>query len=191
MAEQGRSSAEQVQEQAKEKAQEATEKARHGLRDQVDSRSTQAGEQISKQAGDMRSLSQELRNQGKEGPAKMAEQAADRADKVGGYLTGSDADRILRDAEHMARSNPWAVMVGGLAAGFLASRFLKASSSDRYHGRTAYDRRQIVTGEPSDRFARPTTSTGTAPSAPPPAAPPVEPRVGGTPASGSATTGAL
>jgi hypothetical protein len=122
-------------EQAQEKAQEATQQARRTLRDQVDSRSTQAGDQISQQAGDVRSLSQELRSQGKDGPAKIAEQAADRAEQVGSYLTRSDADRILDDIEDFSRSNPWAVMVGGLAVGFVASRFLKASSSDRYQGR--------------------------------------------------------
>jgi ElaB/YqjD/DUF883 family membrane-anchored ribosome-binding protein len=177
MAEQGRSSAEQAQEQVKEKAQEATEKARSTLREQVDGRSTQAGEQISQQAGDMRTLSQELRNQGKDGPAKLADQAADRAERVGSYLTQSDADRILRDAEQFGRSNPWAVIAGGLAAGFLASRFLKASSSDRYHGRTTTSENGLAL-QPAggtERFARP----------------PAEPHVGGAPATGPATTPAV
>src|SRR3954452_12568391 len=163
----GTAMAEQAQEQVKEKAQEATEKARTTLREQVDSRSTQAGDQISQQAGDLRSLSQELRNQGKDGPARFAEQAADRAEKVGSYLSQSDADRILRDAEEFGRSNPWAVIAGGLAAGFLASRFLKASSSDRYHGRT-----QLPAPSQQDRFIR-------------------EPHVGGAPATGPATTPAI
>jgi ElaB/YqjD/DUF883 family membrane-anchored ribosome-binding protein len=163
----GTAMAEQAQEQVKEKAQEATEKARTTLREQVDSRSTQAGDQISQQAGDLRSLSHELRNQGKDGPARLAEQAADRAEKVGGYLSQSDADRILRDAEEFGRSNPWAVIAGGLAAGFLASRFLKASSSDRYHGRT-----QLPPPSQQDRFIR-------------------EPHVGGAPATGPATTPAI
>jgi ElaB/YqjD/DUF883 family membrane-anchored ribosome-binding protein len=154
--------AEQAHEQVKEKAQEATDKARSTLRDQVDSRSTQAGEQISQQAGDLRSLSQELRNQGKDGPARLAEQAADRAERVGGYLTQSDADRILRDAEDFGRANPWAVIAGGLAVGFLSSRFLKASSSDRYHSRGQLQ-------PPAERFTR-------------------EPHVGGAPAIGPATT---
>jgi hypothetical protein len=34
--------------------------------------------------------------------------------------------------EDFARSKPWAVAAGGLALGFAASRFLKASSSRRY-----------------------------------------------------------
>jgi ElaB/YqjD/DUF883 family membrane-anchored ribosome-binding protein len=152
MAEQASSSAEQAKEKAQEKAQEATQQARRTLRDQVDSRSTQAGEQISQQASDVRSLSQELRSQGKEGPAKMAEQAADRAERMGSYLTRSDADRILDDIEDFARSNPWAVMVGGLAVGFVASRFLKASSGDRYHDRMT-ERAQLGTSMSGERDA--------------------------------------
>jgi hypothetical protein len=77
-------------------------------------------------------VGEELRRQGKEGPAKLADQAADRADRLGSYLQDSDADRILRDVEDFGRRQPWAVVAGGLALGFLASRFLKASSRDRY-----------------------------------------------------------
>jgi ElaB/YqjD/DUF883 family membrane-anchored ribosome-binding protein len=156
MDDQRTSSADQVKEQAQEKAHEATQRARETFRDQVDSRSRQAGEQVSQQASDIRSLSQELRNQGKDGPARIAEQAADRAEKVGSYLTRSDADRILNDAEDFARSNPWAVMAAGLAAGFVASRFLKASSSDRYRGRTTTSPQLApATNGAPDRFARP------------------------------------
>jgi ElaB/YqjD/DUF883 family membrane-anchored ribosome-binding protein len=160
--------AQQAQEQVKEKAQEATEKARTTLRDQVDTRSNQAGEQISHHVHDTRSIAQELRKQGKDGPARLAEQAADRADRLGGYLTRSDADTILRDAEDFGRSNPWAVIAGGLAVGFLASRFLKASSSDRYRGRTQLP--QHTTS--AERFRRP-------------------PHVGDAPATGPATTPAI
>src|SRR5690349_2234098 len=123
-------------EQAKEKAQEATQQARRGLRDQVDQRSTQAGEQVSSLAGDTRSVADELRNQGKDQPAKLAEQAAQRAESLGDYLQRSDGDTILRDIEDFGRRQPWTVIAGGLALGFAASRFLKASSERRYEQRT-------------------------------------------------------
>jgi hypothetical protein len=118
--------------QAQEKAQEAAGQARGRLREQVDQRSTQAGEQVASTASDIRSVGLELRNQGKDGPAKLADQAADRAERVGSYLQESDADRILRDVEGFGRRQPWAVVAGGLALGFVASRFLKASSRGRY-----------------------------------------------------------
>ena len=118
--------------QAREKAQEGAERAREGLRGQVDQRSTQAGQQVRQQSDDIRSVAQQLREQGKDGPAKLADQAADRAQRVGSWLEDSDGDQILGDVEDFARRNPWAVALGGLALGFAASRVLRASSTDRY-----------------------------------------------------------
>ena len=103
-----------VKDQAQEKAQEVRE---------------QAGAQMRQARGQAR---ERVREQGKDGPARMVDQVADRAERAGSWLTESDADRILGDVEDFARSNPWAVAAGGLALGFAASRMLKASSSRRY-----------------------------------------------------------
>lgn len=130
--EQAQEKAQQVAGQAQEKVGQAAGQAKSTMRQQVDQRSTQMGEQVSSQASDVRTVAQQLREQGKEGPAKVAEQAADRAEKVGNYLTESDGARILHDIEDFGRSKPWAVALGGLALGFAASRVLKASSSERY-----------------------------------------------------------
>jgi ElaB/YqjD/DUF883 family membrane-anchored ribosome-binding protein len=122
--------------QAREKVEEAAGEAKGRVREQVDQRSTEAGKQVATTAGDLRSVSEELRKQGKDTPARLAEQAADRTERVGSYLTESDADRILSDVEDFARRQPWAVVAGGLALGFVASRLLKASSSERYQHHT-------------------------------------------------------
>jgi hypothetical protein len=140
------STTEQVKEQvrektqvAQEKAQGAAQQARSRFRDQVDQRSTRAGEQLAGSASDVRSVAEELRRQGKDTPAKLAEQAAGQADRVADYLKGASGERILRDVEDLARRQPWAVAAGGLMLGFAASRFLKASSSRRYQAtRTSY-----------------------------------------------------
>src|SRR4051794_750457 len=124
---QAQEKAQQVAGQAQEKAQEAAGQAKYRVREQLDQRSTQAGEQVSSSASDIRSVAQQLREQGKDQPAKLAEQAADRAERVGGYLRDADADRILGDLEDFGRRQPVAIMLGGLALGFAASRFLKAS----------------------------------------------------------------
>ena len=165
---QAQQKAQEVAGQAKEQAQQAAGQARDQLRTQVDQRSTQAGEQVSSTASDIRSVSETLREQGKDKPAQLAEQAATHVEKVGSYLTRSDADRILHDAEDFARQRPWAVVAGGIALGFAASRFLKASSSDRYHTRpqqlpNTFDRPAGVTPTPgaASRF----TGTGTPPPA--------------------------
>jgi ribosomal protein S15P/S13E len=147
-------------EQAKEKAQQAAGQARRGLRDQVDTRSTQAGERVSGMAQDARSVADHLRQQGKDQPAKMAEQAAQRAESLGDYLKRSDGDTILRDVEDFGRKRPWAVIAGGLALGFVASRFLKASSSRRYESR--WDSSDRLPARRAD-LAPPPVATGAPP----------------------------
>src|SRR4051794_41431478 len=108
----------EVTDQAKEKAQEAAGEAKGRVREQVDQRSTEAGQQVSTAAGDLRSVSEELRKQGKDTPARLAEQAADRSERLGRYPSETDAGRILGDLEDFARNQPWAVVAGGLAPGF-------------------------------------------------------------------------
>jgi hypothetical protein len=117
---------------AQDKAGGALGQARGRLSDQVDQRSTQAGERVAGTASDVRSIAEELRTQGKDTPARLAEQVADQADRVGDYLKGASGDRILRDVEDFARRQPWLVAASGLALGFAASQFMKASSNRRY-----------------------------------------------------------
>ena len=127
----------QAKEKVQDTAQQAKSQASGRLREQVDQRSTQAGEQVATTVSDVRSVAEQLREQGKEQPAKIAEQAAERAEKVGNYLKQSDGDAILRDVEDFGRKQPLAVVFGGLALGFAASRFLKASSQNRATGTSA------------------------------------------------------
>jgi hypothetical protein len=176
-AQQAQEKAQEVAAQARDKAQEGAERAREGLRGQLDQRSTQAGQRVNQQAEDFRSVAQALREQGKEGPAKMAEQAADRAQRMGGWLERSDADEILGQIEDFARRNPWAVALGGLAVGFAASRMLRASSSERYQRRGDWDR--------PERFDRAALQTPQ-PAEPPAYEPPTTPATptGGVPSGG-------
>lgn len=191
---QAQEKAQQVAGQAQEKAQEVAGQAKGRAREQVDQRSTQAGEQVSTSAQDMRSVAEHLRSQGKDQPAKLAEQAADRADRLGGYLKDADADTILRDVEDFGRRQPLAVMFGGVALGFAASRFLKASSqtrasSPRPSPGSGYDRpRQSLPPAPpvqreplgTDRPAGVPPAFGDpVPPVPPAPAPPVTPAPGG------------
>jgi hypothetical protein len=129
--------AQEVAGQAQEKAQAAAGQAQAKVREQLDQRSSQVAEQINEQASDLRAVSGALREQGKEGPAKAADRLAEYAEKVGGYLRDKDSEALLHDAEDFGRRQPATVAAGGLALGFLASRFLKASSSQRYSSRSA------------------------------------------------------
>jgi len=149
------STTEQAKEKAKQQAQQATGQAKGALRSQVDQRSTEAGERVGGFASDVRTVGDQLRQQGKDQPAKLADQAADRAERLGDYLKGSDADRILQDVEDFGRRQPWAVIGGGVALGLMASRFLKASSSRRYE-----QRRESYGELPVRTYDTPPTASG-------------------------------
>jgi len=81
-----RDKAQEVAGQAQEKVQQAAGEAKSRVRDQVDQRSTEAGQRVHATAGDIRSVGEELRKQGKDQPAKLANQVAERAERLGGYL---------------------------------------------------------------------------------------------------------
>jgi hypothetical protein len=134
---------------AQDKAKGALGQARGQLRDQVDQRSTQAGERVATTAADVHSIAEQLRQQGKDTPARVVDQVAGQAERFGDYLKGASGDRILRDVEGFARSKPWLVAAGGLALGFAASRVLKASSSRRYQS-FHRDRFAVTSAEQAD-----------------------------------------
>jgi len=156
------STTDQVKDQVRDKAQVAQDKAkgalgqaRGQLRDQVDQRSTQAGERVATTAADVRSIAEELRQQGKDTPARMVDQVAGQAERFGDYLKGASGDRILRDVEGFARSKPWLVAAGGLALGFVASRVLKASSSSRYQ---SFHRDHLAVSSDEEAYGGPVTT---------------------------------
>jgi hypothetical protein len=187
---QAKDKAQEVAGQAQEKAQEAAGQAKSHLRSQIDDRSTQAGQKVNGHASDLRSVGDSLREQGKEQPAKLADQAADRLERAGGWLTNSDGDRIVGDVEDFARRNPWAIMAGGIALGFAASRMLKASSTERYSSRyggtyagSGYPRTLPPATGGQERFTRPASATTPA-TTPPPVTPPVPPTSPTTPSTG-------
>lgn len=118
---------------AQEKAVELKEQGRSKLGETLDQRTTEAGGQVRELAQALRRSGEQLREQG-EGTqvAGVAEGAADRFERLGGYLEQRSGDELLRDVEDLARRRPWLVAGVGLAIGLAASRFLKASSERRY-----------------------------------------------------------
>jgi ElaB/YqjD/DUF883 family membrane-anchored ribosome-binding protein len=144
--------------QVQQQAQHAAGQARNRIREQVDQRSTDAGEQISSQASDLRTVADQLREQGKDKPAQLAERAAQYTERVGSYLKETESDRILSDAEDFTRRRPWAVVAGGVALGLAASRFMKASGAGRYQRST----QQLAAGTPAAPMAPTAQPTGQA-----------------------------
>ena len=157
---------EKVQEtaaQVQEKAVEVKGQAGERVRRELDTRSTEAGTQLGQTAEAMRRTGDQLRGEGKEAPAKVVTAVADRAERLGGYMTRADADQMIRDVESFARRQPLLFAFGGAALGFLASRFVKASSSGRYqtgNGSTSHPSNfRSFSGE-ADRLSEPVGELG-------------------------------
>jgi len=115
---------------AKGHAQAAAEQAKAQAAAQVDEQSTKVGQQIGSQGEALESVAGELRKQGKDGPAHVAEQAAEKVKNVGEYLEQADGQKLVQAAQDVARENPAAAAAVGAAAGFVAGRVIKASRAD-------------------------------------------------------------
>lgn len=129
--------------QIQQKASEAKTQTRERLREQIDTRSTQAGEQMTGTASALRRTSEQLRSENSGQQAKIVDQIAERVDRLGRYLSETDGERLLNDVERFARKQPWLIAAGGSMLGFVAARFTKASSSRRYAQQGADGRGQF------------------------------------------------
>jgi hypothetical protein len=68
------------------------------------------------------------------GAARMADWAADGLERVSSTLRANDLNGMVRQVETFARSQPVAFFFAAAAAGFLASRFLKAGTAAAGNG---------------------------------------------------------
>lgn len=132
MSEQLKERAGEGAQQIQEKASEAKQNTRDRVRQEIDTRSKQTGQQMTKTGSALRQTAQRLRGDQQEQQANVLEAVADRTERLGRYLNQTDGEQILRDVERMARQRPWLVAGAGTVLGFLAARFTKASSTRRY-----------------------------------------------------------
>jgi hypothetical protein len=160
-----------VAEQARGLKEEAKDRASSTVKEQMDTRSTQAGEQMQKVAGAMRQSSDQLREQAGETPAKVNDAVAEKIEQLSTYLTNANADTMLSDLENVARRRPWLVAGAATVAGFALSRFLKASGRTRYEqaSGTSQQRRELPppqsSSQSSARAAEARAIAGPVPSA--------------------------
>jgi len=123
--------AQNVTEQVTEGAEQAKQNLLEQGRQQMDDRTTTAGQELTGLADVARKVASSLREEGKEPHAKAADTVAEKVELVGIYLKDADSHRMLRDLEDFGRRQPAALAAGGVVLGFLAARFLKASSAQR------------------------------------------------------------
>jgi hypothetical protein len=122
----------QAQDKVQETAQQASTAATRAVREQVEMRAGQTGTELRSVAGAMRRSGHSLHADGNERAANVVDTVAHRLESLAGYLTESSGDKMLSDVERFGRRQPWSMIGAGLGLGFVASRFLKASSRNRY-----------------------------------------------------------
>ena len=86
----------------------------------------------------LRRAARDMDSSGQSTVCRLANSAADGLEQVSGSLRNRDVNALVRDVEIFARRQPVAFFGAAMAAGFLAVRFLKASSEpERPSGRPA------------------------------------------------------
>ena len=115
--------AQATKEQARAAVSDATESVRSSLTQQKDG----AASSLGSFAGALRKAARETDGQS-QGVGRMADWAADGLERVSSTLRSKDLDGMVREVESFARSQPVAFFFAAAAAGFLATRFLKAGS---------------------------------------------------------------
>jgi hypothetical protein len=79
-------------------------------------------------AGALRKAAREMGDGGEQAPmSRMIESAADGLERFSGTLRERDLDGLMRDVESFARRQPIVFFGAAIAAGFLATRFMKAT----------------------------------------------------------------
>jgi hypothetical protein len=127
----------QVAAEAKDAGRQMAGDARRAAEDQINQRSSMAGERVGLAAEDARDIAQHLRGKGREAPAKVAEQAAERMERFAQYLQDADAGRIMSDIKRVGREQPAALVAGAAVVGVLIGRVVKASDTGSSSGNGA------------------------------------------------------
>ena len=115
-----------------DKAMELRSRGADQLREQLDTRTTDAGRGAQEVARALRQSGQQLRTDGKSQAAGITEATAERVEQFGQYLERVNGNELMDDAERFVRQRPWMVAGVALFAGLAASRMMKASSERRY-----------------------------------------------------------
>ena len=160
-----------VAEQARGLKEEAKDRASSTVKEQMDTRSTQVGEQMQKVAGAMRQSSNQFREQAGETPAKVNDAVAEKVEQLSAYLKNAKADTMLSDLENVARRRPWLVAGAATVVGFAFSRFLKASGRTRYEQASgSSQQRELPSAPPSSSQSTARAAEARAIAAPAPSA---------------------
>ncbi len=143
------------------------DQAKNFVSNEVSRRASAAGQQVNSSADHLRTIADQLRSDDIGRPAAVyVDRGAATLAQVGRYLSETDGDQLLADAERFGRERPWAVAAAGFLAGLSASRMFKAAAAQRAGGYSAATPRSSDT--PLSMATAPSagrsSTSGTAPS---------------------------
>jgi hypothetical protein len=119
----------------KGRAREAVNTVKERAGERIESRivdsKTRAADTLSGVASSLHSSSEQLRDQ-QPGASRAIERAAEGVERFASYLQETNVDDVVESVHEFARRQPAAFIGGAFALGFIASRFLKATSPDGY-----------------------------------------------------------
>jgi hypothetical protein len=110
---------------------EAGRRAREAATEAADARRHDVSERLQGIARAFRETSDRLRDEDDAAAARVAEVAARGVENVAGYLHNHDVREMVREAEDFARRHPSLFIGAAIVGGFLAGRFLHASTRRR------------------------------------------------------------
>ena len=151
---------------AKKKAGEAAEQAKAKARSFADDKKEEAAGQVGGFASALRTTADSLDSEDQASMAGYARQAASSLDRVSDALSNRNVDDLLETAEDLVRRQPVAFIGGALLAGFVLTRFAKASSERRHDQRqnqnqaySSYQRDEATLRPAAGGHARPVIGT--------------------------------
>lgn len=108
---------------------QAVDEARAMVRDMVDTQRRKAAETLGDMAGALHRTAKDMGGENKT-MARYTDMAAERIDDVVRYLRQSNLNDMISEAEDFARRQPWWVIGGAVAAGFVAARMIKGPAAE-------------------------------------------------------------
>jgi ElaB/YqjD/DUF883 family membrane-anchored ribosome-binding protein len=152
---------------ASEQAANVAEQVREKAETQLNSQKERATASLGNMASAVRQTSQKLREEHFDGVAQYVERAADQLERFSNHLRERDLTQLADEARQFARQQPALFIGTTFAAGLVAARFIKASSSQRQQdwGSTSGTYGSGTRGYGETDLGRPfgtaTTTTGT------------------------------
>ncbi len=121
-------SAESLKQQGRDTAHEVNEAAQYQAEGYFNQQRDNAAEQSHKLTGVLQKMADEFDNQQQPYFSKQARKFADTTERFSTTLRDKDLQTVCNDAKSFSRREPALFLGGMMAAGFLASRFLRSSA---------------------------------------------------------------